>query len=251
MVFHWSLSDSKSPQVSKTLLSILAVLNDVVVWMVSTRPPTSKSSTSFSNPLVTVPTLFWESFRPALADGFSLVFCVTLLFSVFRPILIVLLFEWFLLVRLFTSLPLSFLWWIYRAHQLQLVSLSLSCFIVFSVLKQGPSIYHSFRFLPVLLCGQPQRPKSSSRQVLFLFFRLSLTLVVWPRLGDPFVSQNPTGVSASSFSKTDSWSCIYPLFVWSNFNFLHNSQWISFPSLLCLVLYTFCADWIRLLCDWS
>ena len=55
MVFHWSLSDSKSPQVSRTLLSILAVLNNAVVWMVSTRPPTSKSSSLFSNPLVTVP----------------------------------------------------------------------------------------------------------------------------------------------------------------------------------------------------
>ena len=55
MFFHWSLSDSKSPQVSRTLLSILAVLNNAVVWMVSTRPPTSKSSGPFSNPLVTVP----------------------------------------------------------------------------------------------------------------------------------------------------------------------------------------------------
>ena len=55
MVFHGSLIDSKSPQVSRTLLSILAILNNVVVWMVSTRPPTSKSSSPFSNPLVTVP----------------------------------------------------------------------------------------------------------------------------------------------------------------------------------------------------
>ena len=55
MVFHWSLSDSKSPQVSRTLLSILAVLNNVVLWLVSIRPPTSKSSSSFNNPLVTVP----------------------------------------------------------------------------------------------------------------------------------------------------------------------------------------------------
>ena len=44
MVFHWILSDSKSPQVFRTLLSILAVLNYVIVWMVSTRPPSSKSS---------------------------------------------------------------------------------------------------------------------------------------------------------------------------------------------------------------
>ena len=54
MVFHWSLSDSKS-QVSRTLLSILAVLNNAVVWMVSTHPSTSKSVSPFSNPLVTVP----------------------------------------------------------------------------------------------------------------------------------------------------------------------------------------------------
>ena len=55
MVFHWSLSDSNSPQVSRTLLSILAVLNNAVVWMVSTRPLTSKSSSPLSNTLVTVP----------------------------------------------------------------------------------------------------------------------------------------------------------------------------------------------------
>ena len=100
MVFHWSLSNSKSPQVSRTLLSILAVLsnaviwlfipleffssvfangfslesewqqvssslqtrlrilavlNNAVIWIVSTRPPTSKSSRPFNNPLVIVP----------------------------------------------------------------------------------------------------------------------------------------------------------------------------------------------------
>ena len=55
MVFHLSLSDSKSPQVSRTLLSILADLNHAVVWMLSTRPLTSKSSSPLSNLLVTVP----------------------------------------------------------------------------------------------------------------------------------------------------------------------------------------------------
>ena len=55
MVFHWSLSDSKSPQVSGTLLRILAVLSNAVIWIVSTCPPTSKSSRPFNNPLVIVP----------------------------------------------------------------------------------------------------------------------------------------------------------------------------------------------------
>ena len=64
MVFHWSLSDSKSPLVSRTLLTILAVLNNAVVWMVSTRPPTSKSYYYY----------YLEFFTSALADGFSLEF---------------------------------------------------------------------------------------------------------------------------------------------------------------------------------
>ena len=55
MVLHWSLSDSKYPQVSRTLLSILAVLNNVIVWMVSTHPPISKSSRPLNNPFVIVP----------------------------------------------------------------------------------------------------------------------------------------------------------------------------------------------------
>ena len=54
MAFHWSLSDGKSSQVSRTLLSILAVLYNVVVWVISSRP-TFKSSSPFNNPLVTVP----------------------------------------------------------------------------------------------------------------------------------------------------------------------------------------------------
>ena len=55
MFFHWSLSDSKSPHFSRTLLSILADLSNTVVWMVSTRPLISKSSTPFNNPFVIVP----------------------------------------------------------------------------------------------------------------------------------------------------------------------------------------------------
>ena len=41
MVFNCILSDSNSPQVSKTILSILAGLNYALVWMVSARPPIS------------------------------------------------------------------------------------------------------------------------------------------------------------------------------------------------------------------
>ncbi len=55
MVFHRGLSDSKSPQVSRTRLRILAVLSKAVVWIVSTHLLTSKSSRPLNNPLVIVP----------------------------------------------------------------------------------------------------------------------------------------------------------------------------------------------------
>ena len=54
MVFRWNLNDSKFPLVSRTLLSILADLNNAVVWMVSFRLLIFKSSNPFFNPLVTV-----------------------------------------------------------------------------------------------------------------------------------------------------------------------------------------------------
>ena len=84
MVFHGSLSDSKSPQVPRTRLSILAVLSNAVVWIVSIYPLTSKSSRPFNNPLVTVPnapitigtivTFMFHSFFSSLARSMYLSF---------------------------------------------------------------------------------------------------------------------------------------------------------------------------------
>ena len=54
MVSQWSLSDNKSSQVSRTLLSILADLNNAIVWTVSIRPVIYRSSNPCTNPLVTV-----------------------------------------------------------------------------------------------------------------------------------------------------------------------------------------------------
>ena len=55
MVSHWILSDSKSPQVSRTLLGILTDLNNTVVWMVSFSPLISKSSCPVTKTLGLVP----------------------------------------------------------------------------------------------------------------------------------------------------------------------------------------------------
>ena len=85
MVFHWSLSDSKSPQVSRTRLRILTALCNAVVWIVSTRPPIFKSSRPFNKTLVIVPnapitigtivTFMFHSFFNSLAKSRYLSFC--------------------------------------------------------------------------------------------------------------------------------------------------------------------------------
>ena len=139
MVFHWSLSDSKSLQVSRTLLSILAVLNNAIVWMVSTRPPTSKSSSPFSNPLVTV-----------LNAPVTIGTIVTCMFHSF-----------------FNSLAGS--------RYLSFFS-------------------HSFSFI----LWSAGTAKSTILHVLFFCWLLS-SLVLWPRLRDPYICRSPIGVYVCHF----------------------------------------------------
>ena len=55
MASHRSLSENKSPQVPRTLLSILSDFDSDAVWIVSTHLVISKSSSPWINPLVTVP----------------------------------------------------------------------------------------------------------------------------------------------------------------------------------------------------
>ena len=137
MVFHWSLSESKSPQVSRTRLSILAVLSNAVVWIVSTRPPTSKSSRPFNNHLVIVPnapitigiivTFMFHSFFNSLARSRYLSFFSPsfrfILWSAGTAkstILQILFFCWLLLSLLFLLL-LLFTPWEFFLHQRQLI----------------------------------------------------------------------------------------------------------------------------------
>ena len=52
------------------------------------------------------------------------------------------------------------------------------------------------------------------------------------------------------FSRIGAGLCVYHLFVWSNLNFLHISQWITLPTQSCLVLYSFCANLLLSLIIW-
>ena len=85
MVFHWSLSNCKSPQVLRTFLCILTGLNNTVVWMVLIYLPIFISSSSFFKPLGTIRsvlvtigvtiTLTFHSFLSSLAK--SKYFCLS------------------------------------------------------------------------------------------------------------------------------------------------------------------------------
>ena len=91
MVSYWSLSDSKSPLVTRTLFSVLDGLNNVVVRIVSTHPLISKFSSPFINPLVTIPrapiiisitvTFIFHIFFPVLWQGLSSYLSFSLSFS--------------------------------------------------------------------------------------------------------------------------------------------------------------------------
>ena len=109
MVFYWSLSDNTSPQVSRTIFSILTNLINSIVWMFSARPPISNSSS-----------------------------------------------------------PLKGL---FKAHQLQSVSPSLSCSIAFLVLWLGLSTCLSFHFLWFALYSLPgQQSSLFSRFSYFVYY---------------------------------------------------------------------------------
>ena len=141
LVFQWNLSDSKSPQVTRTLPSILADLNNAIIWTVSTRPLISKFSRLFINPSVTV-------LSKLITAGITVTFMFHSLFVCFL----------LLLFFFFSSLA--------KSRYLSLFSLSFS----FTLWSAGTVLISCW---------------------------LSLGLVVWLRLGDPFVSQNPIEVCAS------------------------------------------------------
>ena len=126
-------------------------------------------------------------------------------------------------------------------RQLQLVSPSLSCSIFFSILLQGPVTYFSFHFSSVLPCDYPE--KSAVQWFSFLLLLLTITRSGCPaEIKWSFYISKSQRIWCGTFSRMDSWLCIYYLFVWSNSNFLHNSQWITFSTQSCLVLYSFCVN---------
>ena len=120
----------------------------------------------------------------------------------------------------------------------------------FMVLWQGLGTYLSFCFLWFPLCGLPGWQSSLFGWFFFFFCWVSLGPVVWPRLGDLFVSQNPREFYATYSRWKDSGLHSYLFVVRLNLNFLYNSQWITFPTQSCLVLSSFCSSLLHSLIMW-
>ena len=190
MVLHWSLSDSKSPQVSRTRLRILAVLSNAVVWIVSTRLPISKSSRPFNNPLVIVPNAP-ITIGTIVNSKFHSFFQFSIKVEVLIPF--------------FTFLQ------------------------IYSVARQDSKV-DNFTDSLFLLIIMRSGPLAGIRwSVCMLKSHRSLCV---------------------SFSRTGAGLCIYHLFVWSNWNFMHISQWTTLPTQSCLALYSFCANLLHSLIMW-
>ena len=117
-----------------------------------------------------------------------------------------------------------------------------------------------FCFLSFLICGPPEQQNPLDIKfvgggvylfVSFLFgfglFVCFFFLLINTRSGILTGIRWSVCISKSQrrfcvlFSKTNSGLCIYHFLVRSNFNLLHNSQWMTFHILLCLVLYWFYA----------
>ena len=118
MVAHWSLCNSKYPQVSWTLYNILSDLNIAVILIVSISPFISKSSSFFTNLLgivlmasstigITVTFRFNYFFRSLARSEYSSLFSLYFIFILWSagtgkcPIRQVLFFLFWLSVRLF------------------------------------------------------------------------------------------------------------------------------------------------------
>ena len=145
--------------------------------MVSARPPTSKSSSPFSNPLFTVP-------KAPITIGIIVTFMFHSFFQIPSKIEV--------LILLFT-------------------------FFQFYFVVCRDSRVHNF-----------------ANSLFFLFFFFFLLIIIRSGLlaeirWSVCMSKSQRSLCVS-FSRTDAGLCIYHLFVWSNLNFSHISEWITLPT---------------------
>ena len=110
------------------------------------------------------------------------------------------------------------------------------CFTAFLVLWQSPKLVSLLTFFDYHFVVRQDVKLNSTPS--------SLYLLIITRSG-LYVSQNP-----SEFYVSQDRFWFVHLVGWSNYIVLHNSKWILFLTLLCLVLYSFCASLLHSLIIW-
>ena len=149
------------------------------------------------------------------------------LFSVFCPIFTMLLFGWSPLILLFPShpVPVLILCDCTKRTNYNWITINFMFNSFFNFLAR--SRYVSF----FLLSFNFTLWSAGTAKSTILFFLLIIT-----RSGHLAKIRWSVCISKSqrslciSFYRTDSGLSIYHLFVWTNLNFLHNSQWITLPT---------------------
>ena len=141
---------------------------------------------------------------------------------------------WIFLLFLCLPAPLSIFWGLLHEHQLQLISPSPSCSIIFnSLARSGYLSFFSLSFDFTLWYAW----LASSQIVNFSFLLLTvsrsrgLVEIRWS-----VYSSKSQWILSVSFFGTYFELFLYYLFKWSNLNFLHNSQWIILPIQSYLIL---------------
>ena len=117
---------------------------------------------------------------------------------------------------------------------------------------QGRGTSPSFRFLSILLFVQPDsKVHNFARSIIIII--IIIIIIRSRRLAEIrwSVCMSKSHWSLCfSFSRTYAMLSIYHMFIWSNFSFSHNSQWITLPTQSCLVLYSFCVNLMHSLSTW-
>ena len=125
---------------------------------------------------------------------------------------------------------------------------------------------HIFFLLVIISSGHLDKIRwsvcisKSQRSLCISFFRKDSGLFIWSKDSGLFMWSKDSGLFIWSkdsglfiWSKDSGlfiWSKDSGLFIWSNFNFLHNSLWITVPTQSCLVLYSFYANLLHSLFMW-
>ena len=116
--------------------------------------------------------------------------------------------------------------------------------------SQARSIYLFIFLLSFIFTQCFTRIAKSTREQVRYFLLINIRSGLLDKIRRSICISKSKRILCILFSRIDSSLWPYHLAVWSNFNFLHNSQWITFLTQSCLVSYLFCNSLLHSLIMW-